>query len=55
LNFVTPVVESIRDPLFFGQLPDVGDVVYSIAAALGALALGVVVASRIDDQVAATL
>lgn len=54
-NFVTPVVESIRDPLFFGQLPGLGDVLYSIGAALGALVLGVLVARRIDDQVAAAL
>jgi lipopolysaccharide transport system permease protein len=55
VNFVTPLVEAIRDPLFFGQLPDLGDSIYSVGAALGALALGVVVARRIDDQVAATL
>jgi homopolymeric O-antigen transport system permease protein len=54
-NFVTPVVEAIRDPLFFGEWPDLGDVVYSLAAGLAALALGVIVARRIDDQVAATL
>ena len=55
VNFVTPFVEAIRDPLFFGELPDLGDVVYSVVAGLGALALGVLVARRIDDQVAATL
>jgi lipopolysaccharide transport system permease protein len=55
VNFVTPFVEAIRDPIFFGKLPDLGDVVYSVIAGLGALALGVVVARRIDDQVAATL
>jgi ABC-type polysaccharide/polyol phosphate export permease len=52
---VTPFVEAIRDPIFFGELPDIGDVVYSVIAGLAALALGVVVARRIDDQVAATL
>ena len=55
VNFVTPFVEAIRDPLFFGELPELGDVVYSVVAGLAALALGVVVARRIDDQVAATL
>jgi homopolymeric O-antigen transport system permease protein len=55
VNFVTPVVEAIRDPLFFGEWPDVGDIVYSVIAGVAALALGVVVARRIDDQVAATL
>jgi lipopolysaccharide transport system permease protein len=55
VNFVTPVVEAIRDPLFFGEWPDLGDILYSVAAGLGALVLGVIVARRIDDQVAATL
>jgi homopolymeric O-antigen transport system permease protein len=55
VNFVTPVVEAIRDPLFFGEWPALSDVVYSVIAGVGALALGVIVARRIDDQVAATL
>jgi lipopolysaccharide transport system permease protein len=55
VNFVTPIVEAIRDPLFFGEWPDLGDIVYSMVAGLGALVLGVIVARRIDDQVAATL
>ena len=55
VNFVTPFVEAIRDPLFFGKLPDLGDVAYAVVASVGALALGVIVARRVDDQVAATL
>jgi lipopolysaccharide transport system permease protein len=55
VNFVTPFVQAIRDPLFFGELPALGDVAYSMIAGLAALVLGVVVARRIDDQVAATL
>lgn len=55
VNFVTPFVEAIRDPIFFGELPDVGDVLYSVIAGLVALVLGALVARRIDDQVAATL
>jgi lipopolysaccharide transport system permease protein len=55
VNFVTPFVEAIRDPIFFGQLPDLADVVYSVVAGLAALALGVLVARRFDDQVGATL
>jgi lipopolysaccharide transport system permease protein len=55
VNFVTPFVEAIRDPIFFGELPDLGDIVYSVIAGVVALALGVLVARRIDDQVAATL
>jgi lipopolysaccharide transport system permease protein len=55
VNFVTPFVEAIRDPIFFGELPDVGDVLYAVVAGLAALVLGALVARRIDDQVAATL
>jgi lipopolysaccharide transport system permease protein len=55
VNFVTPFVEAIRDPIFFGVLPQVGDVVYCVIASLAALVLGVVVARRFDDQVGATL
>ena len=55
VNFVAPFVEAIRDPLFFGELPQLGDVVYTVVAALAALGLGVLAARRIDDQVAAAL
>jgi ABC-type polysaccharide/polyol phosphate export permease len=55
VNFVTPFVEAIRDPIFFGELPKLGDVVYCFVAGAVALVLGVLVARRIDDQVAATL
>jgi homopolymeric O-antigen transport system permease protein len=54
-NFVAPFVEAIRDPIFFGEWPAVGDVVYCVVAGIVALVLGVLVARRIDDQVAATL
>jgi lipopolysaccharide transport system permease protein len=54
-NFMVPVVESIRDPLFFGELPNAGDVVYSSAAALVALVLGAIVFRRVDDRLAAEL
>jgi lipopolysaccharide transport system permease protein len=55
VNFVTPIVEAIRDPIFFGDLPDVGDVIYSVIAGVAALVLGALVARRADDQVASTL
>jgi len=54
-NFVTPFVEAIRDPIFFGELPALGDLIYCVVASLASLVLGVLVARRIDDQVAATL
>ena len=55
VNFVTPFVEAIRDPIFFGELPDVRAVVYCFAAGFLSLILGVVVARRMDDRVSSTL
>jgi lipopolysaccharide transport system permease protein len=55
VNFVTPFVEAIRDPIFFGELPQLSDVLYCVVAASIALVLGALVAGRMDDQVAATL
>ena len=34
-NPVAPFVSAIRDPLFFGELPQLGDVVYAFGVALG--------------------
>ena len=55
LNFVTPPLLAIRDPLFFGRLPSGGDTAYAIGAAAVALALGGFVFQRVDDQLAAAL
>jgi len=54
-NFVTPPVDAIRDPLFFGRLPHAGDVVYLCVAAAVALGLGAWLFSRVDDQIAVEL
>jgi ABC-type polysaccharide/polyol phosphate export permease len=54
-NFVSPFVRAIRDPLFFGLWPRLIDVVYMVVVSFGALLLGVIVARRMDDQVAAQL
>jgi homopolymeric O-antigen transport system permease protein len=54
-NVVTPIVESIRAPLFYGQYAGASDVVYSVLVGVGALALGSVVFRRMDDQLAAAL
>jgi lipopolysaccharide transport system permease protein len=54
-NPVAPFVEAIRDPLFFGRLPALSDVVYVFAVALGALLAAAFVFRRIDDQLAAQL
>ena len=54
-NFVTPLVEAIRDPLYFGRLPEAGDVIYSVVAASLALALGAYVFRKVDDDLAVEL
>jgi ABC-type polysaccharide/polyol phosphate export permease len=54
-NFVSPIVLVIRDPLFFGQVPSLGDVIYAVAAGVGSLALGAFVFRRTDDRLAAEL
>jgi lipopolysaccharide transport system permease protein len=51
-NPLTPAIEAVRDPLFFGEAPAAGDAVYLAVAALASLALGAFVFSRVDDRVA---
>jgi lipopolysaccharide transport system permease protein len=51
-NPLSPVIQALRDPLFYGQLPGLWDTVYSVIAAIGALALGAFVFNRVDDQIA---
>ncbi len=51
-NPLSPAVQALRDPLFYGRLPTVGDTVYLVVAALAALALGALVFRRVDDQIA---
>jgi len=51
-NPLSPVVEALHDVLFYGRLPGLGDTLYTIAAALVALAIGAFVFSRVDDQIA---
>jgi homopolymeric O-antigen transport system permease protein len=54
-NIVAPIIEAIRDPLFFGRFPDPTDVVYAVTVALGALIAGALVFRRLDDRLAAEL
>jgi ABC-type polysaccharide/polyol phosphate export permease len=54
-NFMAPAVTAVRDPLFFGRLPDPLDVVYLAGSAVIALALGAWVFSRVDDRIAVEL
>ena len=51
-NPLTPAVEAVRDPLYYGVVPAPGDVVYVIVAAAVSLALGALVFTRVDDRVA---
>jgi lipopolysaccharide transport system permease protein len=51
-NPLSPQVEALRDPLFYGRLPTLGDTLYTVIAAVAALALGAFVFSRVDDQIA---
>jgi ABC-type polysaccharide/polyol phosphate export permease len=51
-NPLTPAIEAIRDPLFFGVLPTAGDAIYLAVSAVLALALGALVFTRVDDRVA---
>jgi ABC-type polysaccharide/polyol phosphate export permease len=55
VNFVTPPVDAIRDPLFFGRLPHAGDVVYLCVAGVVSLGFGAWLFSRVDDQIAVEL
>jgi ABC-2 type transport system permease protein len=54
-NVVAPFVDAIRDPLFFGKLPHLGNVVYAFGVAAGALVIAAIVFRRVDDQLAAQL
>lgn len=54
-NVFVPLLEAIRDPLFFGTWPRGTDVVYAVVAAAASLAAGAVVFRRIDDRLAAEL
>jgi ABC-type polysaccharide/polyol phosphate export permease len=54
-NPLTPAIAALRDPLFFGELPGAGDVVYLCVAAVVALALGAYVFTRVDDRIAVEL
>src|SRR2546426_5203200 len=52
VNVLSPGIEAVRAPLFYGQLPFWGDALYLVVASAGALALGAFVFNRVDDQIA---
>jgi ABC-type polysaccharide/polyol phosphate export permease len=54
-NPVTPMVEAVRAPLFYGTYPSLGELAYSVLVALAALALGAFVFHRVDDELAIQL
>ena len=51
-NPLSPAIEALRDPLFYGELPGIADTIYTVVAAFVALALGAYVFNRVDDQIA---
>jgi lipopolysaccharide transport system permease protein len=51
-NPLSPMIEALRDPLFYGELPTLGDTLYTVIAAVVALGLGAYVFNRVDDQIA---
>jgi ABC-type polysaccharide/polyol phosphate export permease len=51
-NPLTPAIEAVRDPLFFGTPPAATDAIYLAVSAVVALALGALVFNRVDDRVA---
>jgi ABC-type polysaccharide/polyol phosphate export permease len=55
VNFLSPTIYALRDPLFFGVLPRWTDVVYLVVAAAVALAVGAWVFRRVDDRIAVEL
>ena len=52
-NPITPVVECFRAPLFLGEIPATGELVYLVVETLVALVLGAVVFNTVDDRIAA--
>ena len=52
-NPLTPVVECFRAPLFLGEVPSTGDLVYLVVETVVALALGAVIFTSVDDRIAA--
>jgi homopolymeric O-antigen transport system permease protein len=51
-NPLTPAIETIRTPLFFGEAPPAADAIYLAVEAVVALALGALVFTRVDDRIA---
>jgi ABC-type polysaccharide/polyol phosphate export permease len=52
-NPLTPLVECFRAPLFLGEVPSTGDLVYLLVETVVALVLGAWVFTSVDDRIAA--
>lgn len=55
VNPLTPPIYALRDPLFYGEVPAAGDVIYLVVAAIVSLAVGAFVFGRVDDRIAVEL
>src|SRR5919199_26074 len=51
-NPLSPPIEALHSVLFYGDLPSAGDTIYTVVAAVIALALGAYVFNGVDDQIA---
>jgi lipopolysaccharide transport system permease protein len=51
-NPMTPAIESFRAPLYEGELPVAGDLLYLVVATVLALLAGAAVFSAVDDRIA---
>jgi homopolymeric O-antigen transport system permease protein len=54
-NPLTPPIYALRDPMFYGRLPNGWDVLYLCAGAVAALTVGAWVFARVDDRIAVEL
>ena len=54
-NPLTPPLYALRDPLFYGEVPAAGDVLYLAVAAVVSLGIGALVFRRVDDRIAVEL
>lgn len=54
-NFITPFILAIRDPLFNGQWPALGDVLYCVVAACIMFGAGQFVFRRLEPEMAVEL
>jgi homopolymeric O-antigen transport system permease protein len=52
VNFLTPPIEAMRAVLFYGELPTLADTLFTVVAAITALAAGAYVFTRSDDRIA---